>query len=258
MTTRRPDTDEPSLPGATTDWLGFERRDFTCAQRACIVVSPARAAPSRPWVWRARFFGHEPQTDLALLGHGFHVAYIDVTDLYGGPQAVAIWDRFYRELTEQRGLARRPALEGMSRGGLIAFNWAAENARNVACIYADAPVCDIRSWPGGKGAGNGSPEDWARCLEAYGLREDEADRFQRNPIDRLAPLARERVPVLCVCGDADESVPVAENTQVLEARYRELGGPIAVILKPGCAHHPHSLEDPAPIVEFMLAHAGNA
>jgi hypothetical protein len=28
-----------------------------------------------------------------------------------------------------------------------------------------------------------------------------------------------------------------------------------VILKPGVGHHPHSLKDPAPVVEFLLRHA---
>ncbi len=39
---------------------------------------------------------------------------------------------------------------------------------------------------------------------------------------------------------------------LLEKRYRALGGDITVIAKPGVGHHPHSLKDPAPIVEFVL------
>jgi len=48
---------------------------------------------------------------------------------------------------------------------------------------------------------------------------------------------------------------VAENTAILEKRYREFGGTIEVILKPGVGHHPHSLKDPAPIVDFLLKQA---
>jgi alpha-beta hydrolase superfamily lysophospholipase len=58
-----------------------------------------------------------------------------------------------------------------------------------------------------------------------------------------------------VCGDADQTVPLAENTAILERRYREAGGTIEVIIKPGGDHHPHSLENPAPVVEFLLRHA---
>ena len=32
------------------------------------------------------------------------------------------------------------------------------------------------------------------------------------------------------------------------------GGDIKVIRKPGVGHHPHSLEDPTPIIEFVEAH----
>ncbi len=57
-----------------------------------------------------------------------------------------------------------------------------------------------------------------------------------------------------VCGEADDLVPIEENTRLLERRYRELGGPITVIAKPGVGHHPHSLVDPTPIVAFVLQH----
>ena len=55
-------------------------------------------------------------------------------------------------------------------------------------------------------------------------------------------------------GDADESVPYEENLAVLVKKYRAAGGLIEVIIKPGGKHHPHSLTDPAPIVDFLLAH----
>ena len=43
----------------------------------------------------------------------------------------------------------------------------------------------------------------------------------------------------------------------VELRYKALGGEIVVIAKPGCDHHPHSLKDPAPIVDFILKHTSN-
>ena len=67
-------------------------------------------------------------------------------------------------------------------------------------------------------------------------------------------MAQAHIPLLHVVGDADEVVPVTENTAILEQRYRALGGSIQVIHKPGVGHHPHSLQDPAPIVEFVLSH----
>jgi len=146
----------------------------------------------------------------------------------------------------------------MSRGGLIVYNWASANPEKVACIYADNPVCDFKSWPGGRGNSAGGVRAWQACLEAYGLTEEEAMRFSGNPVDTLEPLARSVVPILHVCGTADTIVPMAENSDIVEARYKKLGGKITVIRKAGVDHHPHSLKDPAPIVRFILTHTDAA
>jgi lysophospholipase L1-like esterase/pimeloyl-ACP methyl ester carboxylesterase len=235
------------------EWQGHERLDFTHEGRAALLVRPRQAAPGAPWIWRTEFFGHEPQADVALLARGFHVAYLDVQNLYGAPVALEAMERFHARLTADLGLSPRPVLEGFSRGGLYAFNWAARWPEKTAALYVDAPVCDFKSWPGGKGRGPGSPPDWERLLRAYGFPDEAAAlAWKGNPVDQLAPLAQARIPVLAVVGDADEVVPVAENIDLVEKRYRELGGPIEVIRKPGGRHHPHSLKDPQPIVEFVL------
>jgi len=242
------------LDAGATRWHGYARHDFTVDGRAALLVRPERPAAGRPWVWRTEFFGHAPQADLALLRIGLHLAYIDLQDMYGGPAALRHMDAFHAHLVERSGLAAKVVLEGFSRGGLHAFGWAARHPDRVACIYADAPVCDIRSWPGGRGRGPGSAADWRKCLAAYGLTEAEAEAYTGNPVDILRPLAAAGVPLLHVCGAADEAVPVEENTGVIERRYRELRGPIEVILKPFCGHHPHSLKNPAPIVDFVRRH----
>jgi len=242
------------FPGKQSEWHGFNRVDFPHGGRNCIVVAPAEAAPGRPWVWRARFFGHEPQADVALLKLGYHIVYCDVANLFGSPEAVEHWNGFYRLLTTKHGFAKKTALEGMSRGGLIIYNWAAANPEKVACLYGDAPVCDFKSWPGGKGAGKGSAGAWRDCLKAYGLTEEQALKYDRNPVDQLEPLARADIPILHVVGAADDVVPVAENTAIIEQRYRSLGGSIEIISKPGVGHHPHALKDPQPIVDFIVKH----
>lgn len=237
-----------------SSWFGFERRDFKVDGRACLMIVPQQIGEGRPWIWRTEFFGHEPQADLALAARGFHVVYIDVQNMYGAPIALDHMDRFYEHLTTTRGLAKKTVLEGFSRGGLFSLNWAARHPDRVACIYNDAPVCDFKSWPGGKGKGPGSAGDWQRCLQAYGLTEAEALAYKLNPVDNLASMAKAKIPLLHVCGEADEVVPFDENTQLIEDRYRELGGPITVIAKPGVKHHPHSLKNAQPIVRFVLAH----
>lgn len=244
------------FPGKASDWNGFARYDFQVDGKPVLVVAPQKPAPGRPWVWHGEFFGHKPAPDIALLKRGFHIVYMRVPDMLGAPKAVAHWNAFYNELTQQYDFAKKPALVGLSRGGLYCYNWAAANPQKVACIYGDAPVCDFKSWPGGKGIGKGSPRDWKLVLSQYGFpNEAEALAYDKNPIDQLAPLATAKVPLLHVYGEADEVVPWQENTGLLAERYRKLGGSITLIAKPDIGHHPHGLEDSTPIVDFIAKHA---
>ncbi len=247
--------EEPAAP-KSHDWNGYKALDFTVDGRNCILVVPKQAGAGKPWIWRTEFFGHEPQADIKLLGNGFHVAYIDVQNMYGVPVAMGHMDAFYAHLTKSYGLCSKVVIEGFSRGGLFAFNWAAKHPDETAALYVDAPVCDVTSWPGGKGKGDGSQGDWQQLLKVYGLTEKQAIEGKISPIDHLAPLAAAHIPILSICGGADTTVPLAENTAIVEERYKKLGGSITVIVKPGLGHHPHSLQDPTPIVDFVLKHAG--
>jgi pimeloyl-ACP methyl ester carboxylesterase len=247
-----------AFSGETIDtWHGYKRHCFRLAGCDAWVVEPRQALRGNPWSWCMEFPDAftERCAAPALLERGFHHAYISVGNTFGCPSAMRKLTALYRALID-RGLARRPALIGLSRGGLYAYRWAAANPRRVSAIYGDAPVCDFRSWPGGKGKGLGSAADWAELQKCYGFKsEADALAYRGNPVDVLKPLARARVALIHVVGDADDVVPVPENTTVVEDRYRRLGGQIQVIHKPGIGHHPHGLDDPSPVVEFLLAHA---
>lgn len=237
-------------------WEGWDKREFKVDGRSAFLITPKEAAVGKPWIWRTEFFGHEPQADIALLKYGFHVAYIDLQNLYGAPTAMIAMDAMYDRVTTEYELSRKTVLEGFSRGGLFSLNWASRNPDKVACIYNDAPVCDFKSWPGGKGRGKGSGADWERCKKAYGLSEEEALAYEFNPVDQLEALAKAKVSILHVCGETDDVVPIEENSLIIQKRYAELGGSFTLISKPHCNHHPHSLHDPTRIVNFVLTHTG--
>jgi pimeloyl-ACP methyl ester carboxylesterase len=236
------------------DYHGFKLLDFKFEGHDARIVFPETPEKQRHWIWRARFWGHEPQTEIALLKKGFHVVYIDAAEYCGNSEAVKLWSRFYDYLINEYDLNSKTVLEGFSRGGLYIYNWGSENADKVACIYADAPVCDINSWPGGKGKGKGSPSEWQLHLKVYNLTEETAGDFKGMPVYNARKLAEAGVPVLHVCGAADDVVPIDENTYLLEKTYKEAGGDISIITKEGIGHHPHSLKDPSPIVRFILTH----
>ena len=141
--------EDGAFPGKKSKWNGFDiYRD-----NGNMVVVPDKVAKGKPWIWRARFFGHQPQFDIAMLRKGYHIVYCNVSGLFGAPKAVKRWDNFYKNLCENHGFSKKVILEGMSRGGLIIYNWAAANPDKVAAIYGDAPVMDFKSWPGHSNAG---------------------------------------------------------------------------------------------------------
>ncbi|WP_026063459.1 GDSL-type esterase/lipase family protein, partial [Pedobacter arcticus] len=95
-------------------FYGFKDYQFTFKGRKAHIVQPKSAIKGKPWVWRARFFGNQPQADIALLERGYHLVYCDVAELYGNKQAIQIWDEFYIYM-RKLGLAKKAVLEGYSR-----------------------------------------------------------------------------------------------------------------------------------------------
>jgi hypothetical protein len=235
-----------------TDFHGYECANFIYNYRQCKLAKPKKAAPGKPWVLRARIWAIAPQTDLALLAKGYHIAYCDVNELYGNKESNEIWTKFYNYM-QKLGLSRKVAIESLSRGSFYAYNWALENGEKISCIYADNPPLDIKSWPGGLGKGVKSKNDWKLFQRMHRLRSDkDAIDYKLNPLDRAAEIARLNFPILHVCGSEDEFSPVDENTLPFQKKILENGGRMEVIIKQGVGHQPHSLEDPAPIVKFIL------
>lgn len=232
-----------------SEWLGCRRLDFVVEGRPALLIVPATPAPGKPWIWRTEWFGHFPQADLALVARGWHVAYMNAQDMYGAPAAMKLFDAYYQRVRADYGLAARVVMEGFSRGGLYAFNFAADYPDRVSALYLDAPVLDLNSWPGRK------HPLWSECLACYGLTDAQMATAMVSPIDRIAPVVAAGIPIFGVSGDADEAVDYQANLIELEKRYRAAGGLIQVVIKPGGKHHPHSLADPTPIVQFLLKNA---
>jgi sialidase-1 len=203
----------------TIKWNGYQKQVFQVDGRQCHIVWPKEALNGKPWIWRARFPTYHTEMDIILLKKGVAVAYMDVAKLFGSPKAVKHWDEFYKYMIKE-GFAKRPALEAVSRGGLIAYNWAKKNPEKVACIYADSPVSDLKSWPGNK---NLNPT-WKEAMLAYNMSDEQLINFSDNPIDNLAALAKAKVPILHMVNPADKIVPIKDNTMKLVSRYIEHGG----------------------------------
>jgi pimeloyl-ACP methyl ester carboxylesterase len=247
-------SEKPNFPHNT--YRGYLRHDFQIGHNPVTIVEPKNPVQGRRWLWRAEFFDAFPEFDLEMLKRGWWLGYMNVGNTFGCPAAMTRFDVFYKELTEKYGFHKKPVLEGLSRGGLYVYNWAAKHTDSVGLIYADNPVCDFKSWPAGRGNGPGSQADWEELLKCYGFKsEQEALAWPANPVDNIAPIVRAGIPLVHVYGDADEVVPWDENTQILAERVQALGSEIKLYLKPGCHHHPHGPSNPAELADWILEYA---
>jgi lysophospholipase L1-like esterase/pimeloyl-ACP methyl ester carboxylesterase len=246
---------------STSDYHGFERMDFNLPQSgaACILVAPHEGLRGRPWLWRMRFFGHEPALELELLDRGMYLAYVDVAGLYGSPEALRRMTEFYDLLRQKDGprLSGRPVLMGMSRGGLPALHWATVNPKKISGLYVDNGVFDLSTWPGGKD-GQRREAEWAEALEAWGWGEEEGMRLGGQLIAKSQRPAREGVPLFVAVGLADEVVPPSRNSQRLALAWERRGGPVYHWPKPGAKHHPHGVHPPASLRRSILNTLGHS
>lgn len=233
---------------------GVRTDEFYWNGRECTVLCPEEPAPGRPWVWRTEFLYAFDQADRELLARGWHVAYIRLSDMYGCASALEEMKGFKQRLETAYGLAPRSALFGFSRGGFYAIRYAAAFPGDVSSIYLDAPVIRLNSWPGGYGGGARSSGEWADCLAVYGLPEEKAGELEELALESVKAVAAAELPVILVAGLADEAVPYAENGALLVQYMEEARGAgkrFRVITKEHGGHHPHSLEDPGPVVQFV-------
>lgn len=58
-----------TIDGKAGQFYGFKLMTFADKDQGLkmMVASPKKAAKGKPWIWRARFWGHQPQLDIQLL-----------------------------------------------------------------------------------------------------------------------------------------------------------------------------------------------
>ncbi len=218
----------------------------------CTVISPEKSADGNPWVWRAEFLTAFNYADKALLEKGWHIAFCELHDQYGCDYAINEMKKFHDYIVEKYGLSYKADIFGFSRGGLYAFNYCLKYKEDIRTSYLDAPVLDIKSWPAGYGKAMCYKKEWEECKLCYSLTEETAKEFCSSPIDKIDDYLKTSIPTILVYGDADEVVPYEENSAFLEKALKGSSVSHKVIRKKGVGHHPHSLENPLEIVNFII------
>ena len=170
---------------------------------------------------------------------------------------MATWEKVYAELHDKRGLSAKPALLGISRGGLYVNAWTRLHPDRVSVLYLDNGVCDIRSWPGGVALthqSKGSPNDWKLYKAEFGYaNDDEAKAKSLQAAEGLLPAIKAGVFLISCHGTADKTVPFEDNAALVAKLWQDNGGRVKLFPKEGGDHHPHGLPDPKPLIEVLTA-----
>jgi len=234
-------------------WNGYDCEEFFFEDHKAVVVFPKEGTENGSIVMKMVYWGAFPKTEIELLEKGFHLCYVDRDNRWGTDPDLDRKARFFRFVQNRYQLNGQCVAVGMSCGGLFAIKLAAKYPELIRCIYLDAPVVNYMSCPCGFGVGNPLAETNEEILKALGMKSiSELLSYREMPLDKLEELVKHRIPVIMVAGDSDSTVPYCENGALLERAYRNAGIDIEVYIKPDCGHHPHGLEDPTPVVEFML------
>lgn len=215
------------------------------------VVAIPKAKPNGRLAIKTEYWGAFKATETALLDEGFHVCFIQNDNRWGTDVDLDRKARFIKHVNEKYN-TKKCVPVGMSCGGLFAIKLAAKYPELIECLYIDAPVLNYMSCPCGFGIGNPLSANHEEILGALNLNSiSELLSYREMPLDKLPILIENKIPVVMVAGDSDKLVPFIENGILLENAYKNTDIPLEVYIKPGCDHHPHGLQDPTPVVEFI-------
>ena len=195
-----------------------------------------------------------PYFEAEMLRRGYTVCFISHQSRWAPDEETHLTAEFVRFVTAKLNMEPKCIPVGFSCGGLQAVRLAELYPELISVLFLDAPVLNILSLAG---LGACRPKDavvfWSELVKTYGFTKSTLINFRKSAIDYMEPLIENNIPIVMLYGDADDVVPYEENGQVLEDYYKENGGDLCVIRMPGRWHHPHSLEDPTPIIEQVEA-----
>ena len=231
-----------------TDNLNFEKIIENIDGRECVIFKPANS--NGKWVIKTEYLDAFPAVQNELLGMGYHIIHSPNKTRWCLDEDTDAQAKLIMTMHQKYGLNKKGGTIGMSCGGMQSIFLAAKYPELVSCMYLDAPVINFLSCPAGVGR-DISDDMMNEFTNARGIGISELLSFRRHPLDFFDKIIDAKIPVMLVCGDSDTVVPYEENGRLLYDAYKGAGIEITQIIKQGCDHHPHSLEDNTPIIEFF-------
>ena len=236
------------------DWFGFEIEEFEFEGKDASIVFP-KGERNGKWLLKTEYRDAFPGFEIEMLKRGWCVAFNHNPTRWALEEEIDTKARFCAYISKTYNLDMTCVPVGMSCGGQIAVKLAAKYPHLVSCMYIDAPVMNYLSCPCGLGARTSGAKIYAEFVYATGMTLIDLINYREHPIDKTDILLANKIPVVMVYGDSDVVVPYDENGAVFAEKYRANGGIIETYGKAGCGHHPHGLEDPTPIINFVEKYA---
>ena len=231
-------------------WNGFKLERKTVAGREALIVLPEKGTENGKWALKTEYFDAFPDVQIRLLKLGYHVAHIKTVTRWHITEDTDAQAELARYMVEKYFVSKKCVIIGMSCGGMQGIYFAARYPEYVSCMYLDAPVINLLSCP--CGLGKATNDLYEGFVKDTGFTIDKLISYRNHPLDNIDKLIEKNIPVFLCCGDIDTVVPFEENGMLLKKAYEENNCIIKTVIKKGCGHHPHSLADNTPIIDFIL------
>ena len=229
----------------------FKIKEFKFRERAAKIIYPS-VTPNGKMLLKPEYLGAFPTFDIAMLKRGYYLIFISHETRWASDEETDIMAEFVLHCAKELGTDKRCIIEGMSCGGLQGARFAEEYPELCAVLYLDNPVLNMLSMYGlGDCKDEAVPAFRREIINTFGVNDSSIINFRKSPIDKMEPLIENNIPVLMLYGNCDPVVIYGENGKVLEDYYKANGGNIKVISRSMQKHHPHGLDDPTPIIEFV-------
>ena len=245
-----------SVPAIADKNNKIEWERFNFEGNDAFIILPAKDLKSDiPWVLYAPTLRGLPneRDEGWMINHflkaGIAIAGIDVGESYGNINGRKIYSAYHNFLTEKKKFNKKACLLARSRGGLMLYNWAADNPEKVQCIAGIYPVCNLKSYPGLK-----------RAAPAYNMSTEELAESlaTNNPINKLESLAKADIPIFHIHGNIDTVVPLESNSGIIAKRYQRLGGKMKLIVPKDQGHNMwRGFFECKELVDFVINCANN-
>ncbi len=233
-----------------SEWNGYKKIDFEFEGKQALLVYPKTVCDGNKWLLKTEYFGAFPDFELEMLKRGFYIAHVDNTTRWCLKEDTERQYSFAKFLHKEFGLNEKCMTVGMSCGGMQSVFLGAKYPDVVSCMYLDAPVLNLLSCP--CGLGSAGADMYEEFVTATGKTVEDLINYREHPVDFVDNLIKYDIPVYLICGDCDGTVPYSENGIELYNKYIKSGKTIFQVIKKGCDHHPHGLEDNTPLIEFAL------